>query len=77
MPATFNEKLLLGNGLAVSPLPPSDSSAPAQRSLRDTVLQIDNHADFSNYISSHVSKIPVRTSDIKYEQHPVSHSLAF
>jgi len=68
--ASFNEKLLLGNGIALSPLPPSDPSAPAAHSLRDIVLEIDNKADFDNYLTGHVSKIPVRTSDIKYEQHP-------
>jgi hypothetical protein len=68
--ASINERLLLGNGIAVSPLPASDPSAPVQHSLRDIVLDIDNKADFENYLSGHVSKIPVRTSDIKYEQHP-------
>ncbi|THX93696.1 RhoGAP-domain-containing protein [Aureobasidium pullulans] len=68
--ASFNEKLLLGNGIAVSPLPASDPSAPVQHSLRDIVLDIDNKTDFDNYVTGHVSKIPVRTSDIKYEQHP-------
>ncbi|KAI4727210.1 RhoGAP-domain-containing protein [Aureobasidium sp. EXF-10728] len=67
--ASFNEKLLLGNGIAVSPLPPTDPSAPVQHSLRDIVLQIDNKADFENYLSGHVSKVPNRISDIKYEQH--------
>ncbi|CAD0109512.1 unnamed protein product [Aureobasidium uvarum] len=67
--ASFNEKLLLGNGIAVSPLPPTDPSAPVQHSLRDIVLQIDNKADFDNYLSGHVSKVPNRISDIKYEQH--------
>ncbi|KAI5203924.1 RhoGAP-domain-containing protein [Aureobasidium subglaciale] len=68
--ASFNEKLLLGNGIAVSPLPPTDSSAAVQHSLRDIVLKIDNKADFDNYLTGHVSKIPSKTSDIKYEQHP-------
>ncbi|KAG9674955.1 RhoGAP-domain-containing protein, partial [Aureobasidium melanogenum] len=68
--ASFNEKLLLGNGIAISPLPPSDPSAPVQHSLRDIVLDIDNKADFDNYMSGHVSKVPSRISEIKYEQHP-------
>ncbi|KAG9704116.1 RhoGAP-domain-containing protein, partial [Aureobasidium melanogenum] len=68
--ASFNEKLLLGNGIAISPLPPSDPSAPVQHSLRDIVLEIDNKADFDNYMSGHVSKVPSRISEIKYEQHP-------
>lgn len=67
--STFNEKLLLGNGLAVSPL--TDSNGPrTQRSLRDLVIDIDNEKDFHSYISSHASKIPARPSEIRYEQHP-------
>jgi hypothetical protein len=66
--ASFNEKLLLGNGIAVSPLPPVDSSAPLQQSLRDMVLGIDNKTDFDNYVTAH--KVPVRTAEITYEQHP-------
>ena len=67
--ATFNEKLLLGNGLAVSPL--TDKESPnAQRSLRDVIYDIDNEQDFHSYIGSHKGKIPPRQSEIKYEQHP-------
>lgn len=69
--ATFNEKLLLGNGLVVSPLPPTDGGAP-QRSMRDVVLDIDNDKDFQSYILNHTSKIPARTEEIQYKQHPVS-----
>ncbi|KAH0361173.1 RhoGAP-domain-containing protein, partial [Aureobasidium melanogenum] len=68
--ASFNEKLLLGNGIALSPLPPNDPSAPVQHSLRDIVLEIDNKADFDNFMSGHISKVPSRISEIKYEQHP-------
>lgn len=70
--ANFNEKLLLSNGVTVSPLTPADGSAPSQRSMRDIVLNIDDTRDFHNYVSGYSNKIPVRTSDIKYEQHPVS-----
>ncbi|KAK4495359.1 hypothetical protein PRZ48_013690 [Zasmidium cellare] len=66
--STFNEKLLLGNGLAVSPL--TDGSGPrTQRSLRDLVLDIDNDKDFHSYVSSHSGKV-TRPSEIRYEQHP-------
>ncbi|KAF2718131.1 RhoGAP-domain-containing protein [Polychaeton citri CBS 116435] len=68
--ATFNEKLLLGNGLVVSPLPTEDNLAGRQRSMRDLVYDIDNDRDFHNYVSSHANKIPARPSEIKYEQHP-------
>jgi hypothetical protein len=67
--ATFNEKLLLGNGLAVSPL--SDNNVPsAQKSLRELVIEIDNEKDFNNFIASHSGKVPPTPSEIKYEKHP-------
>jgi hypothetical protein len=67
--ATFNEKLLLGNGLAVSPL--TDSDAPsAQKSLRELVIDIDNEKDFNSYIASHSGKVPPTPNEIKYEKHP-------
>ncbi|WPG98967.1 RhoGAP-domain-containing protein [Acrodontium crateriforme] len=66
--ATFNEKLLLGNGLTVSPL--NDKDGPAsQRSLREVIQGIDNESDFNTFIGSHSSKVN-RPTDIQYEQHP-------
>ena len=67
--ATFNEKLLLGNGLAVSPLNDKDSVS-VQRSLRDLVTDVDNDRDFHNYVSSFSGRIQPPT-EIKYEQHPL------
>ncbi|KAK3072542.1 Rho GTPase-activating protein [Teratosphaeriaceae sp. CCFEE 6253] len=64
--AAFNEKLLLGNGIAVSPL---GGDAGSQKSLRDVVYEIDNERDFHSYIGALASKIP-RPTEIKYEQHP-------
>lgn len=69
--AAFNEKLLLGNGLVISPINQDPDSLPsAQRSLRDVVYDIDNERDLHSFITSHVSKIPPRHPDIRYEQHP-------
>lgn len=65
--ATFNEKLILGNGLAVTPFSDRDN-AGSQRSLRDIVHGIDNETDFNTYMRGHVNKI-VRPNDIQYEQH--------
>lgn len=62
--ATFNEKLLLGNGLVVSPLTKED------RTLRDMIYEIDNETDFNSFMRGHHGKIPPRASEIKYEQHP-------
>ncbi|QIW99218.1 hypothetical protein AMS68_004736 [Peltaster fructicola] len=66
--ATFNEKLLLGNGLAVSPLTDKDT-AGAQKSLRDIIADVNNDEDYNNYVGSHFTKIP-RPEEIKYEKHP-------
>ena len=72
--ASFNEKLLLGNGLCVSPLN-GQNNLQAPRSLRDVVFQIDNTRDLDNYISSFASKAGGKGSDIRYERHPVTMSL--
>jgi hypothetical protein len=42
------------------------------RSLREAVYAIDNDKDFSNYMSSFGSKVPPRSSDIRYERSAVS-----
>lgn len=67
--ASFNEKLLLGNGLAVSPLTEGDAPS-SQKSLRELVIEIDNEKDFNNYIASYSGKVPPTPSEIKYEKHP-------
>ncbi|KAK5163333.1 Rho GTPase-activating protein [Saxophila tyrrhenica] len=66
--ATFNEKLLLGNGLAVSPQDKASDGQP--RSLTNIIREIDNDTDFNSYMRGHLSKIPNRPGEIKYEQHP-------
>lgn len=68
--ATFNEKLLLGNGIIVTPLP-SDGDSTSQRSLRDVMSNIDNEKDFHSHIIGHRSKVPASVAEIKYEQHSV------
>jgi hypothetical protein len=66
--ATFNERLMLGNGLLVSPL--NEPNGPKQHSMRELVSQIDNQQDFQSYIRSFGTKIPPRTGDIEYRPHP-------
>lgn len=68
--AVFNERLMLGNGLLVSPL--NEPNAPQQRSMRELVMQIDNQHDFQSYIRSFGAKIPQRSGEIEYKKHPVS-----
>lgn len=67
--ATFNEKLLLGNGLVVSPLT-GESGPGGARSMRDIISDIDNDKDLYTYLGSHYTKIPARPSEIVYQQHP-------
>jgi hypothetical protein len=74
--ASFNEKLLLSNGLNISPLKDSEPG-DHPRSLRETVFAINNEKDLSNYISSFASKVPPRAPEIKYERHPVSPLICF
>ncbi|RDL31521.1 uncharacterized protein BP5553_09730 [Venustampulla echinocandica] len=68
--ASFNEKLLLSNGLNVSPLKGSEQGSQP-RSLREVVYAIDNEKDLSGYISSFASKVAPRIADIKYERNHV------
>ncbi|PMD54312.1 RhoGAP-domain-containing protein [Hyaloscypha bicolor E] len=68
--ASFNEKLLLSNGLNISPLKGSEQGSQP-RSLREVVYAIDNEKDLSNYVSSFANKVPARTPEIKYERNAV------
>jgi hypothetical protein len=69
-PATFNERLLLGNGLLISPLVDGDTP---RRGLRDIITQIDNDKDFHSYVNSYANTVPPK-KEIKYEKHPVRKS---
>jgi DNA polymerase III gamma/tau subunit len=66
--ASFNEKLVLSNGLSISPLKQSSET----RSLRESILAIDNDKDLNDYLSSQHSKLPPRTGPPKYERNNVS-----
>ncbi len=68
--ASFNEKLVLSNGLSISPL----KGGPEGRSLRECILSIDNDKDLNDYLSSHHSKLPPRTGLPKYERNNVGFS---
>ncbi|KAI2466766.1 RhoGAP-domain-containing protein [Annulohypoxylon bovei var. microspora] len=69
--ASFNEKLLLSNGLVISPLKSATLPGQHSRSLKEVVQSIDNKKDLQNYITSFHSKVPVRSSEAKYERNPV------
>ncbi|RAK76699.1 putative Rho GTPase activator (Rgd1) [Aspergillus fijiensis CBS 313.89] len=70
--ATFNEKLLLGQGLSISPLKDGTANpALAPKSLYEVVSQIDNEKDFREYILSHENNPAAVTSEqIRYQRHP-------
>ncbi|KAF2146345.1 uncharacterized protein K452DRAFT_283623 [Aplosporella prunicola CBS 121167] len=65
--ASFNEKLILGNGILVAPL--NNPGEPPQSSLRDIVYRVDNEKDFQSYIRSQSSKV-TSPPIIMYKQHP-------
>ncbi|KAF8470135.1 Rho GTPase activation protein [Kalaharituber pfeilii] len=69
--ATLNEKLLLNNGLSVSPIKGSGNSQNAY-SMRDVIAMIDNESDFNKFVLSMGSKLPAQSqpAEIKYEKHP-------
>ncbi|KAK7731437.1 Rho GTPase-activating protein [Botryosphaeria dothidea] len=68
--ASFNEKLLLGNGILVAPL--NNAGEPEHPSLRDIIYRIDNDKDLTSFITEHSGKVP-RPPEIRYQQH---HTLA-
>ncbi|RDW77407.1 hypothetical protein BP6252_05460 [Coleophoma cylindrospora] len=68
--ASFNEKLLLSNGLNISPMKGREQGSQ-RRSLGEVIYAIDNEGDLSNYITSFASKVPPRGADIKYERNAV------
>lgn len=70
--ASFNEKLLLSNGLSVSPIQGPGQSNTSQRSLRQAASSIDNERDLNDYVVAQVRSMPANTGEIKYERNPVS-----
>lgn len=70
---TFNEKLLLGQGLSISPLKEGVEGAAASKSLREVIQQIDNRKDYHDYVLSHEFNPGAVTSEqVQYHRHPVS-----
>lgn len=70
MTAAFNEKLLLSNGLVISPVKNANGET-SSRSLRQAVLSINNEKDLNEYIGSHHGMIRPDNGEVKYERHPV------
>ncbi|KAK7962174.1 uncharacterized protein PG986_002999 [Apiospora aurea] len=72
--ASFNEKLLLSNGLVISPLK-HQSSLPGHNSrsssMKEVIQAVDNHKDLEEYLLSFHSKLPPKPAEAKYERNPV------
>ena len=67
--ASANEKLLLNNGLCVSPLKnQSNGTSSGPRSLREIAQQVNNEKDLEDYVLGFSNKAGPRPSDIKYEK---------
>lgn len=72
--ASFNEKLLLSNGLSVSPMQNGKGTIPLSMSLREIVSQVDTQKDLSDYLCANHNRVPPNKGEPKYERHPVGHS---
>ncbi|KAJ5110920.1 hypothetical protein N7532_001455 [Penicillium argentinense] len=71
--ATFSEKLLLGQGLCISPMKTDGSESLAPKSLAEVVRQVDNQKDLHEYILSHEGNPgAVAGEEVQYQRHPVS-----
>ncbi|KAJ6087033.1 hypothetical protein N7467_005947 [Penicillium canescens] len=70
--ASFSEKLLLGQGLCVSPLKTDGNTGSfGPKSLAEVVRQVDNQKDLHEFILSHEGNPGAVTSEaVKYERHP-------
>ncbi|KAG7291858.1 hypothetical protein NEMBOFW57_001880 [Staphylotrichum longicolle] len=62
--ASYNEKLVLSNGLSISPLKQTTEA----RSLRESILAIDNDKDLNDYLCGQHIRLPPRTGPPKYER---------
>ncbi|MCJ1421241.1 hypothetical protein MMC32_007603 [Xylographa parallela] len=71
--ASFNEKLLLSNGLRISPLKGQGIAPGSQpRGLRDVVYEVNNERDLRDYVTSCAPRIQQKQGEVQYEPH---HSL--
>ncbi|KAB5560129.1 hypothetical protein GE09DRAFT_1236719 [Coniochaeta sp. 2T2.1] len=66
--ASFNEKLLLSNGLSISPLKGQPGEA---RSLRECIAAIDNDRDLNEFLSAYHKNLPPKSAEPKYERNRV------
>lgn len=65
--AGLNERLLLGNGICVSPL--KGQGLPG-KSLREIARSVDHEKDFHDHVLSYAAKAGQPPQEIRYEKHP-------
>ncbi|PWW76573.1 Rho GTPase activation protein [Tuber magnatum] len=72
--AQFKEKLLLHNGLSVSPMKTDDADSNGAQSMRD-VNMINNDKDFESFVLDLANKVhpQARNQGVRYERHPSDH----
>ncbi|KAJ5937389.1 hypothetical protein N7454_004689 [Penicillium verhagenii] len=69
--ASFNEKLLLGQGLCVSPIKTETNGSIAPKSLAEVIRQVDNQKDLHDFILSHEGHDgAVSGPEVQYQRHP-------
>ena len=69
--AAANERLLLSNGLCVSPLKSQTNGVGSPpRSLREIAQSVNNEKDLEDYVLGFSNKAGTRPPEIKYEKHP-------
>ena len=70
--ASFNEKLLLSNGLVISPLKNhSNLAGQHSRSLKEVIQAVDNAKDLEDHLVSFHSQVPPTGNEPRYERNPV------
>ncbi|KAI1500671.1 hypothetical protein F5X99DRAFT_419093 [Biscogniauxia marginata] len=69
--ASFNEKLLLSNGLVISPLKSATLPGQHSRSLKEVIQAINNKKDLEDYLTGVFTRLPPKSSEPKYERNPV------
>ncbi|KAG0637385.1 Rho GTPase activation protein [Tuber brumale] len=69
--AQFNEKLLLHNGLSVSPMKTDDADSNGAQSMRDVINMINNDKDFESFVLDLANKVhpPTKNQEVRYERH--------
>ena len=69
--ASFNEKLVLSNGLIMSPIKSQTVKTSPYRSLREIASSVDNEKDLQDFLMMQHKLLPPRFPEPKYERNPI------